>query len=52
MMNVDNFELIQQNINEIQNYIKESNSNCVLSTYHLITVYDIEHEIDQYKKIL
>ena len=50
-MNVDNFELIQQNINEIQNYIKESNSNCVLSTYHLITDNnDIEHEIDQYKK--
>ena len=49
-MNVDNFELIQQNINEIQNYFKKSKSKCLLSTYHLITDNNnIQYEIDQYK---
>jgi len=49
-MNIDNFELIQQNISEIQNYIKDSKSNCVLSTYHLVTDNNnIKYEIDQYK---
>lgn len=36
-MNVDNFELIKNNIKEIQNYITETKSKCNLSTYHLIT---------------
>ena len=48
MDNVDNFELIQQNINEIQNYIK-GQCKC-LYTYHLITDNNnIQYEIDQYK---
>ena len=49
-MNVDNFELIQNNIKEIQDYIVESNSKCNLSTYHLVTDNEnIEYEVNEYK---
>ena len=36
-MNVDNFDLILSNIQEIKKYIEFSGSKCQLSTYHLIT---------------
>lgn len=50
-MNIDNFELIQNNIKEIKEYIGTSQSACKLSTYHLITDNkEIEYEVDEYKK--
>ena len=50
-MNVDNFNLIISNINEIKNYIKKTGSKCQLSTYHLITNNNkINEEIEEYKK--
>ena len=49
-MNIDNFELIKQNIRELVNYIKSTNSECKVSTYHLITNNkEIEQEIVYYK---
>ena len=35
-MNIDNFDLIKSNIDEMADYIKESKSNCEISTYHLV----------------
>ena len=52
-MNIDNFDLIIQNINEAKEYIKNTGSKCQLSTYHLIT--DNNHlafEVEEYKKML
>jgi len=50
-MSIDNFDLIMSNIKETKQYIKESGSSCVLSTYHLITDNTkIEYEVEQYKK--
>lgn len=50
-MNIDNFDLIISNIKETKQYIKESGSTCILSTYHLITDNtNIEYEVEQYKK--
>ena len=50
-MNIDNFDLIIDNIAEANKYIKETNSTCELSTYHLITDNDnLKFEIEQYKK--
>ena len=50
-MNVDNFDLIMNNIKELTEYIKKTNSKCKVSTYHLITDNNnIENEIDFYKK--
>ena len=52
-MNIDNFELIKQNIKELKSYIKSSQSNCSVSTYHLITDNaNIDYELDEYKKIV
>tara|TARA_Y100000590_G_scaffold453635_1_gene599052 strand:- start:3452 stop:4450 length:999 start_codon:yes stop_codon:yes gene_type:complete len=50
-MNIDNFNLIISNIKETKKYIDESGSNCVLSTYHLITDNSqIDYEVKQYQK--
>ena len=50
-MNVDNFELILSNIRALLNYVKNSNSKCKVSTYHLITDNEkINYEIDKYKE--
>jgi uncharacterized Fe-S cluster-containing radical SAM superfamily enzyme len=50
-MNIDNFDLIISNIKETKKYIEESESNCLISTYHLITDNNkIEYEVEQYKK--
>lgn len=50
-MNIDNFELIKSNIDEMADYIKESKSNCEISTYHLVLDNNREKEIvDLYKK--
>jgi MoaA/NifB/PqqE/SkfB family radical SAM enzyme len=50
-MNIDNFNLIISNLNEIRDYIKKTSSTCELSTYHLITDNSkISYEITQYKE--
>lgn len=50
-MNIDNFDLILENIQEIKDYIKKTKSNCQLSTYHLILDNNkIDEEINFYKK--
>ena len=50
-MNIDNFDLIFSNIEETQNYIKKSKSNCELSTYHLVLDNSQEAEnVELYKK--
>ena len=52
-MDVDNFELIKQNINELSQYIKKSGSMCQVSTYHLITDNkNLDYELEEYKKIV
>ena len=50
-MNIDNFDLIIQNINEASSYIKQSGSKCQLSTYHLVTDNNkASYEVSEYKK--
>ncbi len=50
-MNIDNFDLILSNIEEMKNYIDASGSDCRVSTYHLITDNSkIDFEINEYKK--
>lgn len=50
-MNVDNFNLIIDNLNELRNYIDSSSSTCKLSTYSLITDNSqIEFEVNEYNK--
>ena len=45
------YELIKSNIDEMADYIKESNSNCEISTYHLVLDNSKEKEIiELYKK--
>ena len=49
-MNIDNFELILSNVKETKQYINESGSDCIVSTYHLITDNNkIAYEVEQYK---
>jgi len=51
MTGTDNFEKIRSNLLETQAYIKNSNSTCELSTYHLImNEDDVKNEVIQYKK--
>ena len=50
-MDVDNFELILKNLEELLEYKKQINSNCQVSTYHLITDNtNLDYEIKEYKK--
>ena len=50
-MNVDNFDLILKNISEMSDYIKQTNSACEISTYHLVLDNKKEKEIiELYKK--
>lgn len=50
-MSKDNFELLKRNVKETQDYIKESGSNCEVSSYHLIIDNDnIDYEVEQYRK--
>jgi len=50
-MNIDNFDLILSNINEMKSYIKHVGSNCQISTYHLITDNtQINQQLDEYKR--
>ena len=36
-MDSDNFDLVLKNAKEANDYIKKTNSDCKISTYHLIT---------------
>jgi len=50
-MDTDNFDLIIKNINEMNDYIKKSNSNCEISTYSLILDNSkITDQVNEYKK--
>lgn len=50
-MSRDNFEKVLNNAIETQRYIAETNSDCKVSSYHLILDNNnIEHEVDQYKR--
>ncbi len=49
-MDVDNFELIKKNLEELIKYKEKVNSNCQISTYHLITDNSkLEYEIKEYQ---
>jgi len=52
-MNSPFYNLVINNLNEMQEYVTTSNSECVVSTYHLILDNDdIEYEKEQYLKIV
>ena len=52
-MNSPFYNLVINNLNEMQEYVTSSNSDCVVSTYHLILDNDnIEYEKEQYLKIV
>ena len=52
-MNSPFYNLVINNLNEMQEYVTASNSKCVVSTYHLILDNDnIEYEKEQYLKIV
>jgi len=49
-MDCDNFELLKRNVKETVDYVKSSGSDCVVSSYHLITDRsNLEYELDQYR---
>ena len=49
-MNCDNFELLKRNVKETVDYVDQSNSKCVVSSYHLITDNSqLDYEIEQYR---
>lgn len=49
-MAIDNFELIQKHALEAKQYVQESNSDCILSSYHLILDNEnVEYEVEQYQ---
>lgn len=50
-----NFETICKNITEMQKYVEESGSECVVATYHLITEEDVnaqELQLNRYKELV
>lgn len=50
-MSQDRFDYVKQNAIETKNYIDQSNSNCRVSSYHLILDNNnIDFEIEQYRK--
>jgi len=50
-MSQDRFDYVRNNAIETANYIKLSDSNCEISSYHLIIDNEnIEYEVDQYRK--
>ena len=50
-MNIDNFNLILKNLNDMISYVKETKSHTQISTYHLIADNNkIDEEIELYKK--
>lgn len=50
-MNIDGFNLIVNNAKEALEYVRESNSKCIISSYHLITDNSKQDwEVEQYRK--
>mgnify|MGYP007071562471 CR=1 FL=1 len=50
-MNKDAFYLVLNNAKEMQNYIKQTNSDCIVASYHLILDNDkVDYEVEQYRK--
>lgn len=50
-MNVDNFDLILDNARFLSNYVKESQKDCTIASYHLILDNTkIEEEVNLYRK--
>ena len=48
-----NFDMICENIMEMQDYVEKSGSDCVVATYHLITDTDNqEEELEKYKELV
>ena len=49
-MSQDNFNMLKKHVTETNDYISKRNSNCEVSSYHLILDNDnVEHEIDEYR---
>lgn len=47
------YEQIIQNIREMKSYVDETDSKCVVATYHLITDNDnLQNELDEYKALV
>lgn len=47
------YEQIIQNIREMKEYVDETDSKCVVATYHLITDNDnLQNELDEYKALV
>lgn len=47
------YEQIIQNIREMKSYVDETDSKCVIATYHLITDNDnLQNELDEYKALV
>jgi len=52
-MNSSAFQIVLNNLKEMQEYVEKTGSSCVVSTYHLITDNDdLENEVEQYKRIV
>ena len=52
-MNSDNFQIVLNNVKEMQKYVKEKNYDCVVATYHLILDNKfIDQELKMYKNIV
>ena len=52
-MNSSAFQIVLNNLKEMQEYVEKTGSSCVVSTYHLITDNDdLENEVKQYKRIV
>ena len=48
-----NFDMICENIMQMQDYVEKSGSDCVVATYHLITDTDNqEEELEKYKELV
>lgn len=52
-MNSDYFDIVIDNLYEMQKYVNQSSSFCDVSTYHLIMDNDnVDYEVEQYRKIV
>jgi MoaA/NifB/PqqE/SkfB family radical SAM enzyme len=52
-MNSRAFQLVLNNLKDMQEYVRASGSSCVVATYHLITDNAaIDFEVEQYRKIV
>ena len=52
-MNSKEFTKVINNLEAMQRYVEDSDSDCVVSTYHLVMDNDnIDYEVEQYRKIV